>query len=60
MSMNLPQALIDIDESMLPASVREKIEHLVSLGHSRAHMMVNAKGDVHISDELAMLHPDAE
>ncbi len=57
-SLNLPQALVDIDESELPASVCEKVDHLVSLGHNRAHLMVNDKGDVHVSEELAMLHAE--
>ena len=57
-SLNLPQCLIDIDEQQLPAECREKIAHLVGLGHSRAHMMISAKFDVRISGELAMLHPD--
>ncbi|MDZ4835609.1 MAG: hypothetical protein SGJ27_17680 [Candidatus Melainabacteria bacterium] len=57
-SLNLPQALVDIDQSKLSASVREKVNHLVSLGHNRAHLMVNAEGDVHVSEELAMLHAE--
>jgi hypothetical protein len=57
-SLNLPQCLIDIDEQQLPAECREKIAHLVRLGYSRAHMMISGRFDVHISQELAMLHPD--
>ena len=57
--LNLPQALVDIDESKLPADVRAKVDHLVvNLGHNRAHLMVNAEGEVHVSEELAMLHAD--
>ena len=57
-SLNLPQALVDIDESKLPASVREKVDQLVGLGYNRAHLMVNDKGDVHVSEELAMLNAE--
>lgn len=57
-SLNLPQALVDIDESKLPASVRENVERLVSLGYNRAHLMVNERGDVHVSEELAMLYAE--
>ncbi len=57
-NLNLPQALADIDESLLPAPVREKIDHLVGLGHKREHLMVNDKGEVHVSEELAMLHAE--
>lgn len=57
-SLNLPQALIDLDEQQLPAECREKIAQLVGLGYSRAHMMISPRFDVHISEELAMLHPD--
>jgi len=59
-NLNLPQTLIDLDESLLPDDVREKISHLVKLGYRREHMMVNAVGDVHISEELAMLHATDE
>jgi hypothetical protein len=55
-SLNLPQALLDLDERLLPQKCREEIARMVALGHRRAHMMINAKFDVHISQELAMLH----
>ncbi len=57
-SLNLPQALNDIDESKLPASVLAKVGDLVGRGYNRAHLMVNDKGEVHVSEELAMLHAE--
>ncbi len=59
-SLNLPQRLVDIDEQLLPAECREKIAHMVGLGHRRSHMMISSQFEVHISEELAMLESDEE
>jgi hypothetical protein len=57
-SRRLPAPLIDLDEKELPQEVRDKIAHLISLGHKRTHLMVGSDLRVYIDPELAMLYSD--
>lgn len=59
-NLNLPQPLLNVDERLLPQECRDKIAQLVGLGYRREHMMISDQFDVHISQELAMLHSELD
>lgn len=56
--LNLPQRLVDLDESKLPESVRAKVADLVRRGFKREVLMVSRRLDVHVSEELAAMHAE--
>lgn len=52
MSSNLHK-VIELDESLLDASVRKQIEQLVASGRKREHLVINSNNKVLFDPDLA-------